>query len=312
MNDFKEFLKQRDIRYTTDAAIAPYLTMGIGGNVGMIIEVFSTAHLRELLVYLSGNRARFDFHVIVLGGGSNVIFPDHAPNLVVIINRTLGIFYEPDFLLNVSSGLFLDDLMIWNVTNAMDGMDFLAGIPGTVGGAVAVNAGAFGQSVSSLVEKAEIFTRNGEIKIVDKEYFGFTYRDSAFKHGEDTILTVSLKYLPGENASIHRKVQEKYDYRKKNHPCSTLRSAGCFFKNPVINGEKIPAGRLIENLGLKGQTFDTLRISDQHANFVINNGCASFADVVRFENDIVQKVLDEKGIRLEREVIYISPEGKKY
>jgi UDP-N-acetylmuramate dehydrogenase len=202
--------------------------------------------------------------------------------------------------------------MEWNIRNNIGGMDFLAGIPGTIGGAAAVNAGAFGQSISAILEKAEIVTRDGQVKMVDNDYFGFTYRNSVFKYGDEVILNVFLKYIDAEGAAVRAAVEEKLIYRKENHPCSGFRSAGCFFKNPIINGKKISAGQLIEQLGFKGMIFKRLRISNDHANFVINDGGASFEDIKALEDQVVGRAFRERGIELEREVIYISPEGKKH
>jgi UDP-N-acetylmuramate dehydrogenase len=308
----ERFLVRAGIEFHNDTKIDSYLTMGIGGTVRMVIPVYSDIHLKELSMFLQRNRNSFDFPYVLLGGGSNVIFADHSPHMIVIINRTSSIEKESGCLIKVSSGVFLKDLMEWNISNHTGGMDFLAGIPGTVGGAAAVNAGAFGQSISSLLEKATIVTQDGEVKTVNNDYFGFTYRDSSFKYSDEIILDVSFRFTYADNEETKKKVEDRLEYRKKNHPCSSLLSAGCFFKNPIINGEKIPAGRLIENLGLKGTNYKHLRISEQHANFVINRGDATFDDVKDFETDIVQKVLREKGIKLEREVIYISPDGKKY
>jgi UDP-N-acetylmuramate dehydrogenase len=308
--DLKKFLDARGIEHHLDAGIKPYLTMAVGGNVGMIAVIERYSHLRELLIYLHNQKGGYPF--VLLGGGSNVIFPDEYSRLVVIINRTPGIAREGNHILRVNSGVLLGDLMEWNIRDNIGGMDFLAGIPGTVGGAAAVNAGAFGQSISAILEKAEIVTRQGEVKMVDNNYFCFTYRNSLFKYGDEVILDVFLKYIDVEGAAVKAAVEEKLIYRKENHPGSGIRSAGCFFKNPIISGKKTSAGQLIEQLGFKGMIFKRLRVSRDHANFVINNGGAAFEDLKALEDRIVGKVFKKKGIKLEREVIYISPEGRKY
>lgn len=306
----KQFLEARGIEHHPDAGIKPYLTMAVGGNVGMIVVIERYSHLKELLIYLHNHSGRYPF--VLLGGGSNVIFPDEHSRLVVIINRTSDIAREENHILRVNSGVLISDLMEWNIRNNIGGMDFLAGIPGTVGGAAAVNAGAFGRSISAILEKAEIVTRDGEVKMVDNNYFCFTYRNSVFKYGDEVILNVFLKYIDAESAAVKAAVEEKLLYRKENHPCSGFRSAGCFFKNPIINGKKTSAGQLIEQLGFKGMIFKRLRVSKDHANFVINSGGASFEDIKALEDQVVGRAFQERGIKLEREVIYISPAGKKY
>ncbi|UCH95753.1 MAG: UDP-N-acetylmuramate dehydrogenase [Candidatus Aminicenantes bacterium] len=306
--DLKTFLEEKKIQYHQGAGIKPYVTMGIGGTVQMVIVVFKEAHLKELLIHLHQNQYKY----ILLGGGSNVIFSDDFSGFIVVINRTSGIGKEGGDLLKVNSGVPISDLMNWTIRHNIGGMDFLAGIPGTIGGAAAVNAGAFGQSISAILEKAEIITQTNEIKTVDNDYFDFSYRNSRFKYSDEVILDVFLRftYVPGDQ--IKEKVDANTRYRRGNHPCSGHGSAGCFFKNPVIDGKKVSAGQLIEQSGFKGTIYKALQVSDAHANFILNSGNASFADIQELEKKIVQAVWQKKGVQLEREVIYISPDGRKY
>lgn len=306
--NLRKFLEEKKIPYHANGSIKPYVTMGIGGNVYLIILPSREVHLKALLKFLHVHQYKY----ILLGGGSNVIFSDDFSHLIVIINRTAGIAKEGDNMLKVNSGVSIGHLMNWSIRNNIGGMDFLAGIPGTIGGAAAVNAGAFGKSISSLLEKAEIITPDNEIKIVDNHYFDFSYRNSRFKYSEEVILNVFLRFTPVPGDQIKEKVAANIKYRQQNHPCSSYRSAGCFFKNPVVNGKKISAGQLIEQSGFKGTTHKTLQVSAAHANFVINSADASFADIRELETKIVNKVYQEKGIQLEREVIYISPNGRKW
>jgi UDP-N-acetylmuramate dehydrogenase len=303
-----KFLEEKKIPFHANESIKPYVTMGIGGNVHLIILPSRELHLKALLKYLHLHQYKY----ILLGGGSNVIFPDDFFPLVVIINRTAGIYKEEDNILKVNSGVPISHLMNWSIRNNIGGIDFLAGIPGTIGGAAAVNAGAFGKSISSLLEKAEIITQHNEIKIVDNHYFNFSYRNSRFKYSEEVILNVFLTFTAAPGDEIKEKVTANIKYRQQNHPCSSHRSAGCFFKNPIIKNKKISAGQLIEQAGFKGTTHKTLQVSAAHANFVINSGDASFSDIRELETKIVKKVSKEKNIQLEREVIYISPNGKKW
>jgi UDP-N-acetylmuramate dehydrogenase len=302
------FLEERKIQYYQNASIKPYVTIGIGGTARLIIPVGNEFHLKELLSHLHQNRYKY----VLLGSGSNVLFADDCLELIVIINRTTDLRKTEDHLIKVNSGVRIDDLMAWTIRNQAGGMEFLAGIPGTIGGAAAVNAGAFGQSISAILEKAEIITQSNEIKIVDPGYFGFTYRNSRFKYSEEVIVNVFLRFTAAPGEEVQKRVEANTRYRRENHPCSSYRSAGCFFKNPVIGGKKTSAGQLLQESGFKGISHKTLRISDSHANFIINSGEATFREICELEAKIIDKVSREKGIELEREVIYISPEGKKY
>ena len=148
--------------------------------------------------------------------------------------------------------------------------------------------------------------------MVGNDYFQFHYRNSTFKTGNECILDIYLHYAPRDNNEIKEQVASKIRYRKDNHPSYHLQTAGCFFKNPVINGRKIAAGKLIEDCGLKGFRKNRMMVSPQHANFLINEGGATFEDALAFERQIREKVLEKHGVPLEREVIYISPDGTKY
>jgi len=306
--DIKTFLENDGVKVYLDADVKPYLTMGIGGNVRLIAVVEKELHLKEAVVRLKKMAVPF----VLLGGGSNVVFTAESSPLVVIVNRTSRMVKAEDHLIKVNSGVFNRDLMEWCIANNAGGIDFMAGIPGTVGGAAAVNAGAFGLSISTLLEKAEIVTPDGSVKTVGDEYFEFTYRNSKFKYGDEVILNVFLRYTDMESTEVRRLVEERVNYRMANHPCSEHRSAGCFFKNPITDGQKASAGKMIEQAGFKGTGYKRLRISEEHANFVINADGASFEEVRELEHRIVEKVFRQKGITLEREVIYITPGGKKH
>jgi UDP-N-acetylmuramate dehydrogenase len=310
MEKLNQYLEERKIEYYPNQQIKSYVSMGIGGKVKNIIIVHTLPDLKELLFFINTHHYTF----ILLGGGTNVIFTDADYPLVVIINRTSQMVKLQDtHMVKVNSGVLNKDFLTWAIEHGVGGMDFLAGIPGTIGGAAAVNAGSFGQSISMVLEKAEIFrTGTREIITVDKEYFKFEYRNSIFKYGSDVILDIFLTYTDSDSEKIREKIKEKLRYRKEKHPPQKARTAGCFFKNPIIHNKRISAGQLIEKSGFKGTTYNQLEISDIHANFIINKGSGSFENIVSLEKKIVQTVQEKKEIKLEREVIYISPKGEKY
>lgn len=308
MENLKEHLVKKNIEFRQSQEIKPYLTLRIGGQVRFIIIIRENRDLEELLVFLHQNSIKF----VLLGGGSNVIFPDEYSDLVVIINRTTNILREKDNMLKVSSGVTNARLLSWNIGQQIGGMEFLAGIPGTIGGAAAVNAGAFGKSTADILIAADIFTNEGRKKTVTQDYFQYGYRHSIFKYSTEVILDVYLKFENASSDKIDEKIKANIKYRKDNHPAYTEHTAGCFFKNPQKKDQKISAGKLIENSGLKGTSYRDLFISPAHANFLINRGGATFSDVSNFAEQVRRKVFRESGILLEREVIYISPRGEKY
>ncbi|HLP59072.1 MAG TPA: UDP-N-acetylmuramate dehydrogenase [Candidatus Deferrimicrobium sp.] len=310
MKKLEQYLIEKKIEYYSNCEIKPYLTMRIGGKVQFIIVANQHTQLKELLRFIADGSYPF----IILGGGSNVVFSDAFTRLPVIIDRTSEIIKnEEAHIVKMNSGVSIKNFLSWAIENRVGGMDYLAGIPGAIGGAVAVNAGAFGQSISMALVKAEIFTPgDGKIKTVDKDYFRFQYRDSIFKYGSEVILDVYLTYTAEDSAAIRKKVKANLHYRSENHPPWNVHSAGCFFKNPIIQDKKVSAGKMIESAGFKGFTYGQLEVSARHANFIINKGGSSFTDLQNLEQQITRTVQEKNAVILEREVIYISQEGKKY
>jgi UDP-N-acetylmuramate dehydrogenase len=308
MKDLLSYLKKNKIKFFEHQTIKPYLTIKVGGKVRLVIIAENSLILKALVCQYLVNRHRF----VLLGGGSNVIFSDDFSDFVVIINRTSEIEELENKLVRVSSGLPNQQLLNWCQNHEISGMEFLAGIPGTIGGAAAVNAGAFGHSISEILEKAEIIDETGEIKTVGRAYFQFRYRNSVFKTSNQIILNIILKGSRNNKSTIKKKITANIKYRQKNHPPYLKPTAGCFFKNPQINDQRISAGKLIERSGLKGINLDNISISDIHANFIINQGDARFEEILQLEKKITGDVFSQQGIRLKREVIFISPDGKKF
>jgi len=308
MKDLLLYLKKNNLKYFEDQSIKPYLSIKIGGKVKLTIVVKNTTILKELIRKHLQNRYRF----VVLGGGSNVIFSDDYSDFVVLINQTSEIKEFKNNRIRVNSGVLNQHLLKWCKNNNIGGMEFLAGIPGTIGGAAAVNAGAFGHSISEILEKAEIINEEGEIKPAGQQYFQFKYRDSIFRTSNQIIFNIFLRGYYDKKSAIKKRITSNIKYRQKHHPSYLKLTAGCFFKNPQIQTQRVSAGKIIENSGLKGKSKDNLSISEIHSNFIINQGNARFGEIVQMEKMITSQVFIKQGIRLEREVIYISTEGNKY
>jgi UDP-N-acetylmuramate dehydrogenase len=307
------WLRRRRIPFSTDAAIAPHLYFHIGGTVSLLVLPASAqerlAVLQELAV--SG------LPCLVIGGGSNIAFPDGPTRAVVVLAQTQAPPSAP-FLpvggrsLQVDAGMRNQPFLSWCAAQGAGGLEFLSGIPGTLGGAAAVNAGAFGRSMADVLLGADIVDGQGSVRPVDADDFAFQYRDSRFKMGRETLLALRLRFSPDDENAIAKKVKENLEYRLKRHPPYRLASAGCFFKNPVQGGVKTSAGKLIEECGLKNTTLGDLAVAGEHANFLVNHGRGTFADLQLLEEKIRATVSARAGVILEREVIYVSPDGEKY
>lgn len=308
------WLRQRRIAFQENAAIAPHLALGIGGAVRLLIR---PRDARQRLAVLRRLAGAGESPYLVIGGGSNIAFPDGLARVAVLLATGEEAPPAPRLLagkgaLEVDAGMRNQPFLAWCAASGASGLEFLSGIPGTLGGAAAVNAGAFGRSMADVLLAAEIVDGRGRRRRVDAAHFGFRYRDSSFKLGNEALLALRLRHEPGSGEAIAARTREHLEYRVRRHPSYRLSSAGCFFKNPQVGEAKISAGKIIEESGLKNATQGALAVAAEHANFLLNRGGGTFADLQRLEEKIRAAVTARTGIVLEREVIYVSPDGKKY
>jgi UDP-N-acetylmuramate dehydrogenase len=308
------WLRQQQITFQENAAIGPHLYFKIGGTVSLLVTCHSAAQLAAVMKKVIAGKLPY----LVIGGGSNIAFQDGLTRAAVLLAQAAvpGTAVPVRFLdsgaLEVESGVRNQQFLSWCASRGAGGLEFLSGIPGTLGGAAAVNAGAFGRSMADVLVGADILDAGGRMHAVEADYFGFRYRDSRFKLGGDILLSLRLKFSPENEATVSRKIRENLEYRLARHPSYRLASAGCFFKNPLLRGVKASAGKIIEECGLKNRAVGGISVAAEHGNFLLNRGQASFADLQNLEKEIQAAVAARTGVVLEREVIYVSPDGKKY
>lgn len=309
--------------------MAPHLALGIGGAVRLLIRPRDARQRLAVLQHLAaagpaagiaGARAAErcgEMPYLVIGGGSNIVFPDGLVQAAVVLTQgeeapPAPLLFAAEGALEVDAGMRNQPFLAWCAASGAGGLEFLSGIPGTLGGAAAVNAGAFGRSMADMLLAADVIDGQGRKRRVDAEHFGFRYRDSRFKLGSEALLALRLRLEPGSSEAIAARTREHLEYRVTRHPPYRMASAGCFFKNPQVGGAKVPAGKIIEESGLKNTTLGALAVAAEHANFLLNRGGGTFADLQRLEEKIRAAVAARTGIVLEREVIYVSPDGRKY
>jgi UDP-N-acetylmuramate dehydrogenase len=307
------WLGEQRIACRENAVIGPLLYFKIGGKVSLLVICTSPLQLASCLQKIINEK----LPCLVIGGGSNIAFNDGLTRAAVFVYQGSAKITTAARLLDcqtlqvdgcVKNQIFLS----WCVAHNVGGLEFLSGIPGTVGGAAAVNAGAFGQAMADVLLGADIVDDRGSIRTVAADYFAFSYRDSAFKLGNEVILSLRLKFSSADKTVISKKIKENLDYRLSHHPSYSTPSAGCFFKNPLLAGSKRSAGKIIEECGLKNLSIGGLTVAEAHANFLLNRGNATFTDLQRMEDEIKNSVVSRTGIVLEREVVYVSAAGKKY
>jgi len=297
------------IEATPHAPLSPHVTIGVGGSAELLVTVPFRAQLNLLWQTLRGE----GIPAVLLGGGSNVAFADGLTQAVVVLNRTAELTEVEPGLLAVDSGLRWPDFFAASLRREWGGLESLAGIPGTLGGAAAVNAGAFGRSFGECLVGAEIVDENGRYREVTGDYFAFTYRHSRLKFGTQAILRLFVRVTPRPRSEMEEDLRRVVLHRRGHHPpLAVFPSAGCFFQNPLDRGVKVGAGKLIEECGLKGTRCGDAEVSPQHANFLVNRGHSTFTDLAGLAERVARQVHQRTGITLEREVIFISPTGAKY
>ena len=280
--------------------LAPYTTLDVGGEAEFFYVAKSPKDLIEAI--RTAREARIPF--FVLGGGSNVLVSDSGFRGLVIKNQCDQVFLN-EGRIACQSGAWLDDVVSLGCENSLSGMEFAAGIPGTVGGAVYGNAGAFGKAVGDLLAEAVILTPQGSIERVEKGHFEFVYRESKLRKTKDVLLSATFELNEGEKEKIEGEVKRNLEERRKRLP-QKEKSAGCFFRNVVANGKKVSAGFLLERIGAKKMHQGEAAVFEKHANILINSGKAKAEDIRRLADDLKKRVKEKFDVDLEEEVVYLS------
>ncbi len=285
-----------------DEPLARKTTIGIGGEARIYAEPADEADLAALV---RTARAR-GLPVVMLGRGSNLIVPDDGVDALVVSLRQPGWeMFEPRAGGRVwaGAGLRLKQLCGLAAKAGLTGFEFLEGIPGNLGGALRMNAGAMGGWMYDVVEEVRVMTFNGEVRTLKRSEMHVDYRHCAELHGAVALGALLRPGAQGEAADIAWQLDIYRDKRQKTQPREP--SAGCIFKNPPGDS----AGRLIDASGLKGERVGDAEVSRTHANFIVNQGRATAAEVIALVRRVRGRVEQSSGVRLEPEVLLY---GKKW
>lgn len=282
-----------------------FSTFGIGGPADFFFETVSPEDLKSSLDL--AERLKVPFYVI--GGGSNILFDDDGFRGLIIRNRVAGLSRQKDKgEIEAFSGAPLSDLVGAAAEKGLAGLEFLAGIPGTVGGAVCGNAGAFGRSVGDSLIKSVILRLGGKEFEAGKEYFEFGYRHSSLPKKREVLLQAVFGLECGERAEIESRMADYLRKRAAKHPPENTACAGSYFRNPQLpDGTKAAAGFLLEQAETKNLTVGRAAVFPGHANFIVNTGGATSRDVLRLAGELKERVAQKFGVMLEEEVIYLPP-----
>ena len=279
--------------------LSRFTSMGISANADIWMEPNDTAQLRSLIKHVNA----LSIPVIIIGTGCNMIIANKNINSM-FIRLNAPAFRKMEFkdnLVKVWAGVFLHEFLFKVCGNSLSGAEFLAGIPGTIGGAIYGNAGLKDLSISNIVEELEVVTPQGELKILKRNQINFSYRKSDL---DGYIIISAVLKLYKTRADIIMKLIDSNISNKLRVQDYTAPSAGCAFKNPINHAYS--AGQIIDKCGLKGRKRGGARVSKKHANFILNTGNAKPGDVVNLIKDIKKRVKSVYGIDLQEEVRILS------
>ncbi len=288
-----------------DEPMSSHTTLRIGGIADLFCEIQLPS---KLIPVLQAARER-SVPIFVLGSGSNILIDDAGFRGLIIkfINTDPPRLDFPH--VTVPAGSSLKDLLEFAAKNALSGLEFLAGIPGTLGGALYMNAGAYGITIGELFVNAEIIDDDLELKTVDADFFQFRYRKSVLQEKPFTVVSIVLTVNRGDEPSIRAEYNRILSIRAEKHPKHDVPCAGSYFKNlpPENPGRhRRPAGYFLEQAGVKSLSVGGAEVYSGHANIIINTGGATARDVIELARRMKQAVLEKFNIALEEEVKYLD------
>lgn len=307
------------IHLKKNVPLAPLTTFRIGGKADYFVEATGAFELAEAIEYAE----QHDLLVYIFGGGSNVLFSDKGFGGMVIRMTDGGIQVSGEKIL-CGAGVPLFDVVRAAGNAGLSGIERLAGIPGSFGGAIRGNAGAFGTEIGNVINSVKGYVREtGMVKGYNREACEFAYRMSTFKKNPDLIiLSAEMKLAFGDKDELERIMNDTVKKREAKHSQDAL-CAGSFFMNPVVRDEKLrqeferdtgmapkddklPAGWLIDHAGLRGKKIGGAKVSDQHPNYLVNTGNATAEDVITLASLVKTRVRNELRVQLKEEVQFVG------
>lgn len=288
------------MEWETGHLLKDFSTIKVGGEARYYLAIRSIEAMAEALQRCQREKLPF----FVLGKGSNCLFDDRGFDGVILHNKIEGCEWLEGDRVRVGAGFSFSLLGVQSARRHLAGLEFASGIPASVGGAVFMNAGANGQETADALSEVEFLDESGKLHLFQRENLNFSYRHSPFQSMKGAIVRATFQLKPCSEA--REKQLQILDYRIKTQPYSEP-SAGCIFRNPVGNS----SGRLIEAAGLKGYLEGDAKVSEKHANFIVNSQQATATDILKLIEKVQKQVHDKSGLWLEPEVRVIPYSGEK-
>jgi len=294
-------------RWQSHVLLAPLTTLRVGGPAEWLADVQTTGELQGILADASAA----DVPVTLIGGGSNLLVADAGVPGVVVRLRLIGIAQPAPDLVRAEAGVTINGLVRWTVGRGLAGLEAWAGTPGTVGGAIYGNAHWNRRNVGDLVRAVMVMSRTGLMTEVPQPDMAFAYDTSRLHHTGEILISADFVVSTGEIGVLRERARASLHYRKATQPLASP-SAGCIFQNPDPARDPVPAGipasagALIDRAGLKGRAIGGARISEAHANFIVNDGTATAADVRALAELARAEVRARFGVMLRDEIVSLG------
>lgn len=292
LKEIKRIIDEK--RILIDVPMKEHTSMRVGGKAKMLLLPENTDEITETVRYLSENEIPY----YVIGNGTNLIVSDSGYNGVIIkLSDNFSSVTVNDNIITAKAGAPIVSVSNLACENSLSGLEFAAGIPGTVGGAAVMNAGAYGGEMKDVVFEAVCIDGNANMVRLVSDDLRFGYRKSRMQDDNLMVLEVKMRLKEGNRDEIREKMKELNRRRREKQPLN-FPSAGSIFKRP----EGHYAGKLIEEAGLRGYRIGGAQVSEKHCGFIVNTGTASAADVIELIEFIKKRVFETSGVMLQQEV----------
>ena len=294
-------------RFRRAAPLAPLTTFKVGGQADWLIDVRTEEELRSALSIAQAAGQQ----ITILGGGSNVLISDKGVRGLVIRVRPMDVSQPSPDRVRADAGLTINGLVRWTIGRGISGLEAWAGTPGTVGGAIYGNAHFGGRNIGDLVSSVRVVSPQGEARTLAASEMEFGYDSSRLQRTREVLVWAEFKAGSGDPDALRATARASLAHRKNTQPLETP-SAGCIFQNPDPARDAIPdgippsAGALVDRAGMKGSRLGAAKVSETHANFIVNEGGAKAADIRELVERCKRAVRERFGVALREEIVYIG------
>ena len=295
-----EFIKERvsDKNILLDEPMMKHTTFRVGGPAKAFVSVDTEKQLSEIIPFL----IKVEEPYYVVGNGSNILVGDRGYNGVILeIGSKFNKITVNDNIITAQAGALMSSVARSALENGLTGFEFASGIPGTMGGGVVMNAGAYGGELKDVVKNVKVMSPKGEMINLSVEDMRFGYRSSAIKTGPYIAIEITIELQKGNKDEIEEKMRSLNEQRRSKQPLE-FPSAGSTFKRP----EGYFAGKLIMDTGLRGFSIGGAAVSEKHCGFVINKKNATAIDIYEVITEVQERVYDKFGVHLEPEIIFLG------